>query len=472
MENVSQLTFWVGTGIFILTYLAIAFDKKIGLSKTAIAMFGSSLMLVFILSGSHAAPEAASVEKSATVEAGEGHVAAIADTSEHAAENIDAYSKYADFNVIFLLAGMMMIVNVLRKTGIFQYLAIWSAKTARGHPLWVLILLVIVTATLSAFLDNVTTVLLIAPVTLLVAEQMGIKPVYLLIPEVLASNIGGTATLIGDPPNILIGSYASLDFLAFLQYLAPVVVVVMIIFVVALFMYFNGKMNVTNEQRARIMDMDERRAITDMALLKKTGVVLALTMLGFLLHGQLHIEAGVVAMAGAALMLVISKADIEKALEEVEWTTLFFFLGLFIVVSGAKQVGVIEQMANGLQPLMVDPYWAAILILWGAALCAGVMNNVSFTAAALPIVAGIIESLGLQGAQAAPLWWALALGACLGGNLTPVGAAANVIVFDIAERNGHAFSFSEFMKCSVPVSVMSLIVSTGYVLLLLKLAGL
>ncbi|MHC4870348.1 MAG: ArsB/NhaD family transporter [Planctomycetota bacterium] len=431
--------FWFGTIIFLLTYIGIAFDKKTGIDKTAVALFGSSLMLFFILR-----PE-----------------------TESASAGVGAYSKYVDFNVIFLLAGMMVIVNVLTKTGVFQYLAIWSAKIAKGYPIYVLLLLVSVTAVLSSSLDNVTTVLLIAPVTLLVAEQLGVNAAYFLLPEVVASNIGGTATLIGDPPNILIGSYVGLDFVDFLINLAPVVIVAMGIYVLGLYVFLRKEMTVGVEKRAQIMDLNEKRAITDMKLLKKTGVVLGITMIGFLLHGAFHLEPGVVAMGGAALLLVVTRADTEKVLEEVEWTTLFFFMGLFIVVNGAIHVGFIDKLAGAINPLIADsPYVAALIVLWGGALCAGIMNNVSFTAAALPIIAKIAAQLNLEGDMATPIWWALALGACLGGNLTPVGAAANVIVLDIARKNGHNFSFGKFMRWSVPITLISLIISSLWVMML------
>jgi len=433
--------FWAGTLVFLFTYLAIAFEKQLRVDKTVSALFGSSLMLFFILDRSHAGPHS------------------------------DAYSQFVDFNVIFLLAGMMIIVNLLRETGVFQYLAILCAKTGRGQPLAILSLLVLVTAVLSAFLDNVTTVLLIVPVSQLVADQLQVSPAFFLIPEALASNIGGTATLIGDPPNILIGSYARLDFLAFLQVLTPVILLIIILFVAVLCLVLRGRVRVTAEQRARIMDLNARRAIADPRLLWKALAVMGLTLCGFLLHGALHLEPGVVAMGGAALLLLVTRADVSRALEEVEWPTLFFFLGLFIVVNGAERCGLIHRISTRMLAVTGDnPYVAAVALLWLAGICAGFMNNVSFTAAALPVVKGLAASLSLTGAAATPLWWALALGACLGGNLTPVGAAANLVVCNLAAKSGRSISFGQFMKWGVPCALGSLVLSTGYVLLLGYLA--
>ncbi|MFH0910780.1 MAG: ArsB/NhaD family transporter, partial [Planctomycetota bacterium] len=424
---------------------AIAFEKQIGVHKTISAMFGSSLMLFFVLQPPR---------------------------HENAGMFANTYSFYVDFNVIFLLAGMMMIVNLLRETGAFQYLAIKCAKVGRGRPLPVLALLLFTTALLSAFLDNVTTVLLIAPVTLLVAQQLKLDPVSFLIPEALASNIGGTATLIGDPPNILIGSFAKLDFLAFLHALTPFILLVMAFFVGVLAVLLRGKMRVTSEERAQIMDLNERRVITDATLLKKSLVVMAFTLAGFLLHGFFHIEPGVVAMGGAALLLLVTRANVARALEEVEWPTLFFFLGLFIVVSGAVQVGLISAITEKVFALTAgSPARAAVLVLWVSGLCAGLMNNISFVAAALPVVGSLASGLHLDGARAEPLWWALALGACLGGNLTPVGAAANLVICDISGKNGYPISFGRFFRWGLPCALGSLLLSTFYILFLVHRAG-
>jgi Na+/H+ antiporter NhaD/arsenite permease-like protein len=440
VDHVEPWFMILGSSIFILTYLAIAFEKQIRVDKTISAMFGSSLMLFFIL-----------------------------ESPQHGGEGAaqDAYSYFVDFNVIFLLAGMMLIVNLLRETGVFEYLAIRCAKAGRGQPLAVLTLLLVVTAVLSAFLDNVTTVLLIAPVTFLVAEQLNAPPLMFLIPEALASNIGGTATLIGDPPNILIGSYAKLDFVSFLQVLTPFICVLMAMFIVILLLLLRGKITVTAEQRARVMDLNEKRAITNPRLLKKSLFIVALTLAGFMLHGVFRLEPGVVAMGGAALLLLLTRANVEKALEGVEWPTLFFFLGLFIVVNGGVKAGLIDLLAEKAMSVMgSNPYVAAVALLWISGICAGIMNNVSFTAAALPVVKAVAASFPTV--EAAPFWWALALGACLGGNLTPVGAAANLVICNISAKSGKPISFGQFMRWGAPCAIGSLILASGYICLLVR----
>lgn len=432
----------LGTLIFLGTYACVAFERKIGINKTVATLVGSSLMLMLILRPKHLN----GVEYS-------------------------AYQLFIKFDVIFLLMGMMIIVHLLSETGLFQYVAIRCAKFGRGEPLRVLVLLVVVTATLSAFLDNVTTVLLISPMTLLLAQQLQLNPLTFLIPQALASNIGGTATMIGDPPNILVGSYAKyagITFSSFLYVLAPFVLLVMAIFIGIICLRLSGAWKVTAEQRARIMDMEERRAIRNAPLMKKGLIAMGVTLAGFLLHGVLHLEPGVIAMAGAALLLLISRADIEDALEGVEWATLLFFMGLFIVVSGAGEVGLFAYVAKSIFRLTgSNPYFAVVLVLWVSGICAGGINAFSFTAAALPVVKTLATDLGLEGAASQPLWWALALGACLGGNLTPIGTAANLVVMDISAKSGHPVTFGKFMKWGVPTALGSLVLSTAYVLVLM-----
>lgn len=435
-------TLAVGGGIFVATYLAIGLERRIGIDKTVVAMLGAVAMLFTILRrvGSH-------------------HAGSI-------------FNESVDFDVIFLLGGMMVIVNVLRDTGLFQYVAVLCAKAGRGFPLVVLSLLVVATAVVSAFLDNVTTVLLMAPVMLLVAAELRLDPVPFLLPAILASNIGGTATLIGDPPNILVGSYAGLDFMAFIRVLTPFVIVLMAVFLGVVLLSLRGTMTVKAEERARIMDMDPRRALKDMRLLRRALVVTGLTLAGFFLHGQLSLEPGVVAVAGAALMLAVTGVNVEKSLAEVEWTTLAFFMGLFIVVHGAVEAGLMGRVAEALRAAVESssrPTLAAPLaVLWISGLAAGFTNNVSFTAAALPVVKQLAASLHLVGLQAAPLWWALALGACLGGNMTPVGAAANLVVLNIAARNQKEISLGRFLRWGVPCALGSLVLASGYVLLLVR----
>ncbi len=430
--------FVTGAVIFGLTYLAIAFERRLPIDKTAAALFGSSLMLVFVLRKSP------------------GEM------------SLGAYSRYVRFDVVFLLIGMMVIVHLLSRTGVFQYLAIKCVKAGRGQPPKVLGLLVVVTALSSAFLDNVTTVLLIAPMALLVAEQMKLNPIAFIVPVALASNIGGTATMIGDPPNILIGNYVDgIAFVDFLAVLAPFVLLILGAFVAVLLVVARRRMLVTAEDRARIMDLDESRALTDVPLLRKSLVVMGCTFVGFLLHTWLHLEPGVVAMAGAGVLLVVTRANVEEVFKAVEWPMLFFLVGLFVVVAGAVDVGLIGAIAKGVVPLTGgNRYIALLIVLWGSGLAAGGFNAFGFTTAALPLVRDIALGMGLQGAEAHPFWWALALGACLGGNLTPVGTTANLVVCDIVQRTGRKLTFGSFMRWGAPCAFGALALSTGYVLLI------
>ncbi|MBN2713043.1 MAG: ArsB/NhaD family transporter [Planctomycetes bacterium] len=436
---------YIGTAIFFLSYLCIAFEKKIGINKTVSALVGSSLMLFLIVRPKNLG-----------------------------GMDIGVYQFTVKFDVIFLLAGMMIIVHLLSETGLFQYIAIKCAKMGRGEPIRVLVLLVVVTACASAVLDNVTTVLFMCPMTLLVAQQLQINPLMFLIPMALSSNIGGTATMIGDPPNILVGAYAryaGISFISFIHILTPFITLLMGVFIGAIMLRFSGTMKVTAEQRARIMDLEERRAITNPKLMKKGLVVMGLTLIGFMLHGLLHIEPGVVAMGGAALFLLISRVDIEKAMEGVEWSTLMFFIGLFVIVGGAMEVGLFEKVATLIFSLTGDnPYIVVVTVLWVSGLCAGVINNFSFTAAAIPVVHKLALDIQLPDHMHQPLWWALALGACLGGNLTPTGAAANLVVIDMSQKSGHPITFGRFMRWGIPCAIGSLILSTGYVVFLMYLA--
>ncbi len=367
-----------------------------------------------------------------------------------------------DLNVIFLLAGMMMIVSVLGKTGIFQWLAIRSAKLGRGEPLRILIILSLVTAVGSAFLDNVTTVVLIAPVTLVVAGSLRVSAVPFLIAEALASNIGGAATLIGDPPNIMIGSAADLDFTSFLLNMAPVIVVILALYLLAArFLFFRGVMP-TAEMRARIMELDEREVITDVGLLRVSLAVLGLTLVGFLFHGPLGYEPASVALLGAALLLLLTRQEPHVVLRDVEWSTLFFFIGLFIVVGGVEEVGILERVGKEIADITDGSQTAAVfLILWASALISGIVDNIPYTAAMIPVVREINSGFG-EGQESNVLWWALALGADLGGNLTVIAASANVLVANLAERGGEKIPFFEFLRYGALVTAGTTLVSTGY----------
>ena len=365
-----------------------------------------------------------------------------------------------DLNVIFLLAGMMVIASIVARTGLFEWLALRSVRLANGRPLRLLLILSLVTAVLSAFLDNVTTVVLIVPITLSVARRLGVSPVPYLISQILASNIGGTATLIGDPPNILIGSAAGLDFNAFLLNLGPVTVLVFVGFLLLAPLLFRRGLRVPELAREFAVESSEGAAITDRPLLAKSLVVVALTLLAFLAHQALGLEPATIALLGATVLMLIGSIDPHDVLREVEWKTLFFFVGLFVLVEGVVAVGLVSDLADALGRFVGnDATLASVGLLWFSALASAVIDNIPYTATAIPVVERLIQS----GLPADPLWWSLALGACLGGNLTIVGASANVVVVNAAAREGQRIGFVEFMRYGALVTLMSLVISTIYI---------
>jgi len=366
-----------------------------------------------------------------------------------------------DWNVIFLLLGMMIVVSVVKQTGLFEYVAIWAAKRARGNPYRVMALLCTITALASALLDNVTTVLLIAPVTLLVCARIGVRPELYLIAEAMASNIGGTATLIGDPPNIIIASRAGLSFNDFLFNLAPLILVLVVVFVVMARYLFRSGFAVDEAAASDVMELDERRAIRNPRLLRQSLAVLALILAGFLLHSLLHVEPAVVALLGAGLLILISGTTQDEFLEDVEWETLIFFMGLFVMVGGLVNVGVIDWLGEHAVDA-VDGHFliATTALLFGSAVLSGVVDNIPYVATLAPLVHGLVASGA--GAKATSLWWSLALGADLGGNATAVGASANVVVTGIAERQGHPISFWRFTKYGLVVTAVTVGLSWPY----------
>ncbi|MCV7348330.1 SLC13 family permease [Mycolicibacterium rhodesiae] len=368
-----------------------------------------------------------------------------------------------DWDVIFLLLGMMVIVGVLRQTGVFEYTAIWAAKRAKGSPLRVMILLALITAVASALLDNVTTVLLIAPVTLLVCDRLAINPVPFLLAEVFASNIGGTATLIGDPPNIIIGSRAGLSFNDFLVHVTPLVVIALAVFLAALPVLFRGSFAVEADRVAEVMSLDEREAIRDVRLLVKCGVVLGAVFAAFIGHSVIHVEPSVVALLGAGVLILISGVERRHYLGSVEWDTLLFFAGLFILVGALVKTGVIGKVAElagaatGGSPLL-----AAMAILLVSALLSGVIDNIPYVATMSPVVADLAATVA-NPVHGQALWWSLAIGADFGGNLTAVGASANVVMLGIAAREGYPISFWEFTRKGAVVTALTVGVAVPYV---------
>jgi Na+/H+ antiporter NhaD/arsenite permease-like protein len=416
-------TTWIALAIFVTAYALIASER---VHRTSAALTGAGLMLLLqVLS---------------------------AEEAFHSTET------GVDWGVIFLLLGMMLIVAVLRRTGLFEYVAIWAAKRARGQPFRILVTLSIVTALASALLDNVTTVLLVAPVTVLVAERLGARPVPFLIAEVLASNIGGTATLIGDPPNIIIGSEAGLSYTEFLVNLGPISLIVLVLFLFAARYFFRRDLAVSDHRVNEVMQLDEREAIQDAGLLVRSLAILVLVTVGFLVHNTLGYEPATVALLGAGLLLLIAGQQLRELVEDVEWETLVFFMGLFVMVGGLVKVGVIHSIADAAADLTGgSELGASMLILGVSGVLSGFVDNIPYVAAMAPVVEQLVA-----GSESAVLWWALALGADLGGNLTTVGASANVVVVGMAKRTGYPITFTEFFKYGSAVTALSLVVSAMY----------
>lgn len=408
----------VAWSIFIIAYGTIVMEK---VHRTIVALAGGVLMVALGLLPQHEAYEA------------------------------------IDWNVIFLLISMMIMVDILEDTGFFQWLEFRCLHWSKGIPLRMAVLLCLMTAVASAFLDNVTTIVLTTPLTLRVARTLGIKAVPLIIAQVLASNIGGTATLIGDPPNILIGSAAKLSFVAFLVHLTPVILVILALFVGILERLLRKDLPPREEPRMPLEIKEE--GITDPRLLRKTLGVLCLVLLGFLFHDLLHLEVSTIALGGAALLLLIAGEDPHPRLREVEWTTLFFFVGLFLLVGGLVHTGVIEALGRAaMKVVQASPLGGALLVLWLSGLVSGVVDNIPYTAMMVPLIKTLGGSVNVE-----PLWWSLALGACLGGNATLVGASANVVAAGVCEKNGEPLQFKDFLRYGLPVTLMSLLVSSLYI---------
>ena len=366
-----------------------------------------------------------------------------------------------DWNVIFLLLGMMIIVGIVKGTGLFDYLAIWAAKRSRGRPYRLLVMLMLITAIASPFLDNVTTIMLVAPVTVVVCNRLRVPAHPYLIAEVLASNIGGAATLIGDPPNIIIGSRAGLSFNDFLVHMTPIVVIVFALFVVLSRFLFRKDLRHNREQVAAVLALQERRAIKDPRLLVRCLVVLAVMIAGFSLHSVVHLEPSLVALIGAGVMILVAKADVAEVLREVEWATLVFFMGLFVMVSALVHTGVIEAIGDWAVAAIGDRYLlAATALLFGSGVLGAFFDNIPYVATMTPVVEGVVEQEPEAGRS---LWWAFALGADFGGNGTAVAASANVVALGIASRSGHHITFWQFTRYGAVVTVLSIALAWVYV---------
>lgn len=418
----------VAIGVFVAAYVFIATEK---LPRTTVALTGAAIM---VLIGATTGDQVFFSQETGV-----------------------------DWNVIFLLLGMMIIVGITRQSGVFEYLAIWSAKRARGRPFRILVLFAIITAVLSAFLDNVTTILLIAPVTLLVCQRLAAPPVPFLITEVLASNIGGTATLIGDPPNLIIGSRAHLSFADFLINLAPLIVILLGVLIGLARLFFGRRLTYDAERAEQVMTLRETEAIRDRRLLIVSLAVIGLVLAGFLTAQLTHVDPALVALLGAGLLVLLTRLEARTIVGDVEWETLLFFAGLFVMVGSLVNLGVIDALGTA-AARAIDGHWAAgaASLLVGSAVFSGIVDNIPFVATLAPLTQDLVQA---GGPAAHPLWWALTLGADLGGNATAVGASANVVMLGIAARNGHRISFWEFTKYGLVTTAVTVAVSVGYVLL-------
>ena len=411
----------LAAGIFLLTYALIATDR---LDRTAVALAGGLAMVAFGV--------------------------------------IDQAEAFAaiDLNVIFLLAGMMILAGILRRTGFFQWIAIRVIRLSGGEPVRLLVMLSIVTAVLSAFLDNVTTVVLVAPVTLYVASVLSLSAIPFLVAQILASNIGGSATLIGDPPNILIGSASGLDFNAFLFNMAPVSILILVVFLVIAPVLFRSQLRGSGSGADVLLALDEAAVITDPALLRRALIVLGFTVLGFVLQGPLGLETATIALLGATVLLLVTRVDPEPAFREVDWPTLFFFVGLFMLVEGLVATGIVRAVGESLVEMTGgEPVPTTLGLLWLSGIASGFIDNIPYTVTMIPVV----EQLGQSGVAIEPLWWSLALGACLGGNATIVGASANVVAANLSARAGQPIGFVAFLRMGLIVTFLSLLISTVYV---------
>ena len=421
----------ISAGLLILAYIFIATEK---IPKVTIALLGAGITIFLGL-----------VSQTRVLDG---------------VLNPTYFVQYIDFNVIFLLVSMMIIVNITTRSGVFSYLANELLKMTKGHPVLILIAVGIFTAVVSAFLDNVTTVILIMPITFAIARKLEIDPIPYLLTEVFASNIGGTATLIGDPPNIIIGSAAGFSFMDFVNNLTLVVAVILIAVLAVMVLFFRKKLATTAEKMKEAANIDNTHTITDVPLMVRSMIVLALVILGFVTHDITHIETCVAAMLGASFLLLFEKPT--DILRDVEWNTIFFFIGLFIIIGGVEASGGIKLMAEWILRVTQGSQEAAsMLILWASGIISGIIDNIPYTATMSPMLVEIQKTMGAD--YTTPLWWCLSLGACLGGNMTMIGAAANVIVSESAAKEGHPMFFLRFMKYGVIVVAISLIISSLYI---------
>ncbi|AVM48345.1 hypothetical protein C5Q96_05585 [Mogibacterium diversum] len=369
--------------------------------------------------------------------------------------------SYIDFNTIGLLVGMMVLVAIIRQSGLFEYVAIKAAKMVHGDPWKIMIAFILLTAVLSGILDNVTTVLLVGPMTIAIAKMLEINPVPFLMTQILASNVGGTATLIGDPPNIMIGSAANLSFVDFLKNTGLAVALVIVFMIVMMRFVYKKEIEVEGLDTSKIMNLDPDKSITDKPLLIKGVVVIVLVILGFIFHDQIGMETSVIALTAAAVMLIIGGVNVDNAIQDVEWTTIAFFMALFVVVGGLTETGVIKQVAAVIiERTAGHPVMMMLILLWASALLSSFLNNIPFIATLIPLVL----ALKADGMDAEPLWWAISLGACLGGNGTMIGASANVVLSDISTKHGYPITFKSYLRVGMPFMLGSVLISMVFLL--------
>ena len=369
--------------------------------------------------------------------------------------------SYIDFNTIGLLVGMMVLVAIIRQSGLFEYVAIKAAKMVHGDPWKIMIAFILLTAVLSGILDNVTTVLLVGPMTIAIAKMLEINPVPFLMTQILASNVGGTATLIGDPPNIMIGSAANLSFVDFLKNTGLAVALVIVFMIVMMRFVYKKEIEVEGLDTSKIMNLDPDKSITDKPLLIKGVVVIVLVSLGFIFHDQIGMETSVIALTAAAVMLIIGGVNVDNAIQDVEWTTIAFFMALFVVVGGLTETGVIKQVAAVIiERTAGHPVMMMLILLWASALLSSFLNNIPFIATLIPLVL----ALKADGMDAEPLWWAISLGACLGGNGTMIGASANVVLSDISTKHGYPITFKSYLRVGMPFMLGSVLISMVFLL--------
>ncbi len=423
----------ISAGLLLLAYIFIALEK---IPKVTIALIGAAITIVLGL-----------VSQTKLIDG---------------AIDPHYFINFVDFNVIFLLVSMMIIVSITTRSGVFNWIANELLKFTKGHPIKVLFALGLFTAFTSAFLDNVTTVILIMPITFAIAKKLDVDPIPYLLTEIFASNIGGTATLIGDPPNIIIGSAGGLSFMDFIKELTPVIVVILLAVIALLSFIFKKKLVAAQEKMDEVAKIDNTHTITNKNLMLRSTITLALVILGFMLHDVIHIETCVVAMLGASFLLIFEKPN--DILRDVEWNTIFFFIGLFIIIGGLEASGGIKLMAEWILKVTQGSQAAtSMIILWASGIISGIIDNIPYTATMAPMLVEIEKAMGAN--YAYPLWWALSLGACLGGNMTIIGAAANVIVSENANKEGHPIAFMRFLKYGVCVVAISLLISTAYLYL-------